>query len=375
VTAMPTDDRSVSELIASLCDETITPEELQRLDRLLCGDAEVRRLYLEHLDVHARLSYQLHELGETASRDAAGVPKSDAQGLAASHLPLSALPPSIVPSHFFTGGAVASYAIAVLIVCLAGLAAWNWRTSGDSRPMAGSTTLSTVSQVADSRLDGKGAAVGRITAMKDCRWVDSAAPTENGADVRLGRKYHLAAGSLEITYNSGAKVTLHGPAVFDVDSPIGGFLKSGRLTARGDTVGPAVVAEDPAEKRRVVERPFLCIRVPNPVAPMMLVADRAAEFRVSIEQPLNTSVHLVRGLVVARLPSVTSVRETTVPELGATVATGGTATYRFEMYSGIQSEASGLAAQPTTGPVYSAGKKEGKNLREEKKKRADTPTS
>ena len=61
---MSADDRSISELLASLCDETISAEEMERLDRLICTDPAVRQQYIEYLDLHARLSYQFREPAE-----------------------------------------------------------------------------------------------------------------------------------------------------------------------------------------------------------------------------------------------------------------------------------------------------------------------
>ena len=48
--------------------------------------------------------------------------------------------------------------------------------------------------------------------MVDCRWTDPAAVAADRDLVALGRKYDLASGLLEITYDSGAKVILQGPA-------------------------------------------------------------------------------------------------------------------------------------------------------------------
>ena len=41
--------------------------------------------------------------------------------------------------------------------------------------------------------------------------------------------FHVSAGRLEITYNMGARVLIEGPAVFAVDAPDGGFLRSGKV--------------------------------------------------------------------------------------------------------------------------------------------------
>ena len=37
---------------------------------------------------------------------------------------------------------------------------------------------------------------------------------------------------MEITYDTGAKVILQGPCTYEVESPRGGFLSLGKLTAR-----------------------------------------------------------------------------------------------------------------------------------------------
>ena len=47
--------------------------------------------------------------------------------------------------------------------------------------------------------------------------------------VPLGRKYELASGLMEITYDTGAKVILQGPVTYEVESH-GGYLSVGKLT-------------------------------------------------------------------------------------------------------------------------------------------------
>ncbi len=74
--------------------------------------------------------------------------------------------------------------------------------------------------------------VGQVTGMADVQWADVQTATVYGGRVSLGRKYALASGLMEITYDSGAKVILQGPATYEVDSRDGGFLAVGKLTAR-----------------------------------------------------------------------------------------------------------------------------------------------
>ena len=74
--------------------------------------------------------------------------------------------------------------------------------------------------------------VGRVTGMVDCQWSDARTGTVAYAYVPLGRKYALASGLMEITYDSGAKVILQGPCTYEVESKTGGYLSLGRLTAK-----------------------------------------------------------------------------------------------------------------------------------------------
>ena len=63
--------------------------------------------------------------------------------------------------------------------------------------------------------------------------------------VPLGRKYPITAGLLEITYDSGAKVIVQGPAIYSASSYNGGGLYFGKLTASAGKLDRArlIVAE------------------------------------------------------------------------------------------------------------------------------------
>ena len=95
--------------------------------------------------------------------------------------------------------------------------------------------------------------VARITAMADCRWIDPATEAFALEEVPLGRKFALASGLLEITYDSGAKVILQGPCMYEVESARGGFLSLGKLTASVErrAEGGGRRAEDEVDSGRV----------------------------------------------------------------------------------------------------------------------------
>ena len=123
-----------------------------------------------------------------------------------------------------------SYAIAAMILGIGILAAWTWkppRIPPDG--MAGMTTVQVVKNVRPTT-GSNATQVGRITKMVACQWTNVDTSAVDLLAVAIGSKYVLGAGRMEITYNSGAKVVLEGPAVYEVDGRNGGFLRLGTAT-------------------------------------------------------------------------------------------------------------------------------------------------
>jgi hypothetical protein len=342
----PNDDQSTAELLALLCDEAISPEQMQRLDRLICTDAAVRRLYMEYLDLHARLSYQFHQPAE-----AVGPLPCGQSGLPAEHCG-SALPgqpfavgdraswrtdspadvpflpiivqnspglPTAVSSFLSPFGSLAiSYLLAAVIVGIGLLIGWACQVSTsqqvtryDPRPAAAS--LFPKSEMAF---------VGRVTGMIECRWADQSETAEY-AYVSLGRKYSLLSGLMEITYDRGAKVILQGPCIYVVESETGGYLSQGKVTAlvtkkaedgrrkaeKNDDLrmmNDELSAKNQDSKSThyssfITHHSFLS-PLPSPLfsirTPTALVTDFGTEFGVEVNKDGATASHVFRGKVV-----------------------------------------------------------------------------
>jgi hypothetical protein len=135
--------------------------------------------------------------------------------------------------------------------------------------------------------------VGRITGMADCQWADPSTQAINGAYVRLNRKYALASGLMEITYDTGAKVVLQGPVTYEVESPAGGYLSVGRLTARLEKKSEVrgQRAEPADQKSEIASRKFV-VRTPT-----ALVTDLGTEFGVEVSRDGVTEAHIFSGRV------------------------------------------------------------------------------
>ena len=112
----------------------------------------------------------------------------------------------------------------------------------------------------------------------------------------LGRKYSLASGLMEITYDTGAKVILQGPVTYEMEAN-GGYLSVGKLTGKLDKEGGERGTGDEASLHpsSFILHPFV-IRTPTAT-----VTDLGTEFGVTVSRDCITQVHVLRGAVDARI--------------------------------------------------------------------------
>ena len=158
--------------------------------------------------------------------------------------------------------------------------------------------------------------VGRITGTFDCQWSDASTVAIDRANVPLGRRYALGSGLMEISYDSGAKVILQGPCVYQVDSAAGGYLAIGKLTARvgGRGVGRGergkrkdAMVENAANQQSAISNhksPSPLSPLPSPLfsvrTPTAIVTDLGTEFAVEVEKSGVSRTHVFLGTVEVR---------------------------------------------------------------------------
>ncbi len=253
----------IRRLLWALRDGDFSADDSQKLQQLLTGDPEARELYVWYSFLCGSLTWDHsagreevaeHEIGyeEKAGLQAQEVDENSAwraesefnQESENCKLPSTAFNPpppvSIIldnssplaptASPFYVSHPfLFSNTFALLVTGLGLLAAWFYQVdiphegAGNSR----SAVISKNTAHRDSL-----EFVGRVTNLIDVMWSDAQTATVHGANVSLGRKFALAAGLMEITYDSGATVILEGPVTYEVDSRDGGFLARGKLTAR-----------------------------------------------------------------------------------------------------------------------------------------------
>ncbi len=69
----------------------------------------------------------------------------------------------------------------------------------------------------------------QITGLADCIWADAALAPVLGDALTHGQQLNLQSGTVEITFDSGAQVTLEGPARLDLNSAWEATLHHGKL--------------------------------------------------------------------------------------------------------------------------------------------------
>ena len=218
-------------------------------------------------------------------------------------LPKSRRPPAVspiiirtspaLPSGAFSlssplGGWLLSYAVATVITGAAILGAWVYKVSQESGASVSSEQVVNTGHPLLTPGKTESGLVGQITGMSECRW---AGPQDApAAAVPLGRKYELAAGLVEISYQSGAKVILQGPCTYEVDSVAGGFLSRGKLTARVEHGSEFRGQGSEHYPLSTSHYPLFSVRTPTAV-----VTDLGTEFGVEVTREGNTDARVFQG--------------------------------------------------------------------------------
>jgi hypothetical protein len=287
-------------LLPRLAEDALTPATFRQLEHLLDSDASARTEYRRHMAVHAMLYWRWHNRDRGQALSAAdihggGIAEFDAQPPLPHDLP-QAWPAGIAPwpPHLFSPGSdrhgafgyldsgwPVAYLVATVVFAIGFLVGAVVHVSQPPHVVRDSVPQPAV-------FAPNPTTVARITAMVDCEWEGAgSAEQDSGANqkseirnpnslLRLGDRLALRSGLLEITYKTGAKVILQGPAVYEVEAENGGLLSRGTLT------GKATSARSHG----------LTIR-----SPTATVVDLGTEFGVDVADESSTTVHVFAGSV------------------------------------------------------------------------------
>jgi len=295
----------------------LTEEDWVGFEQLLREDDDACRMYGQYVDVSTLLPAILSSLSsETASSTDVAFPEPLEPARSAALPLLGAFWHGTV--GFFSQEIPFALLVATILTSV-GLWAGSMVYVSHRGQLANGDLHSASSGVVPKRNIGQTdvAFVGRVTGMADVQWADINTSTECGNGVPLGRKYALASGLMEITYDTGAKVILQGPVTYEVDSRDGGFLSVGKLTAKLEKKGSEVsdqqsekvaggqwlVASETNAKSQITKSqiPNPQSLIPNPSfavrTPTAVVTDLGTEFGVEVDKSGRTGTQVFVGVV------------------------------------------------------------------------------
>jgi ferric-dicitrate binding protein FerR (iron transport regulator) len=229
-------------LCNALVDGAISPGQHARLEQMLRASGDARRFYVRAM----ALSSSLMQYAGEMQADAPDLPAARGR--------------VIRPAAWIW--ALGSLAAAASIV----FAFWLGWTKEPRQ------TAPNLADIAAAPVEGD-ETVARISGAKDCRWTKAA--YQPGDELRRGQQLHLESGFAEITFDSGAQVTLEGPADLDLNSAWEAVLRRGTLKAHvpGEAVG---------------------FRISNPSVD---VVDLGTEFSMVADNTGATEVFVLKGKV------------------------------------------------------------------------------
>jgi ferric-dicitrate binding protein FerR (iron transport regulator) len=214
--------QELQRLLSALCDSQLTDVQHARLEKLLDADAECRRLYLEYLDMHARLLGHPHLQGS----------RSD-----------TTTQPEELSPHASSRRRRIPYLLRYLAVAGATLAAsllfqvyWRPQTHTDN---GDDKTRHEAVRPAASEY------VATLTQTASCEWGDSKEPRRAGSRLVPG-DLRLSKGVARIRFDSGADLIVEGPADIRLDSGTSATVLRGKVVFRADEMAAPFDLHTPA---------------------------------------------------------------------------------------------------------------------------------
>ena len=298
-------------LLHDLSESRLTCEQSDRLEELLAADPANRAMYVDFMLVVGGL----HRI-RAARNDECGIIND---GLPTEAMRIGAPISQSVVHHFFSGGVLISYLFAAAVLAAGVFAGFLAFGVGGREAAWNEQSLPMAAPGGDAR---QAPIVGHVSNAPSCRWADQGSAATTGSPVLLGRTFALASGVLEITYNTGERITLRGPATFEARWFNGGFLSQGKLSAHATTVeadgreevekerwkiytklaaaphpsGPAYSPYDPVGNFVIPMSSFF-IRTPSALA-----MSQGADFSMSVDGTGATDTRLALGVIEAWYP-------------------------------------------------------------------------
>jgi hypothetical protein len=261
----------ISRLISALCENRIGSAELRRLEEELTKSAEARALYIDYLDLHASLGWEVtarepvEELAMESIVNGHGDVMSE----------LARETQNAAPTVLHQARSL-PYGLAAALLAMVGFAIW-W--SSDSGRVASLSAKSPAAPLAErGAIDpaNVGPILGRVAnESPGCEWfVEHRADTDDRS-LRVGETLRVLKGEMSINYDRGVFISLSAPAIYEFSSPMSARLIRGQLKARVEKGAEGFTVQTPRAK----------------------VVDYGTEFGIDVNALGSTDVVVFKGQV------------------------------------------------------------------------------
>jgi hypothetical protein len=231
-------------LISARCDNRLGPEELRQLEDELARSPSARKLYIDYLDLHASLGWEV-----TARQPVAEFAMEafiDTYGWADGEL---ARETRKMPAAFRHGVPVFVYGLAAAVLAAVGLGIW-WASGSErvaSRP-ARAHDAPVAERLATDQ-PNIAPILGRVSDQSsDCEWFVEKRSDSGDRTLRVGETLRILKGEMSIEYDRGIFVSLSAPAIYEFSSPMSGRLIRGQLKARVEKGAEGFAVQTPRAK-------------------------------------------------------------------------------------------------------------------------------
>ena len=279
------------ELVELLCRAPLDAKQSAQLERAVIDDPTCREYYVTYLNLHSAI-------GSTVSEELVGHAPHDDQSIGDSRIPARGACPTPTPrpsrksllnwaSRHPKGPAVAIAAtllIAALVVM--GVTPMKHWMAGDGKK----------ADEKHAATPGKQDFVARLSDWQNDVWLEDTRPPLDDPRLRIGKRLKIESGLIEVTYLTGARVVIEGPAEFVVggtktsteeegnpsrkrkpaDAANSGYLALGSLVARVEGKGAQGFTID---------------------TPAARIEDLGTEFGVNVSSGGVSKVHVFEGSV------------------------------------------------------------------------------
>jgi hypothetical protein len=238
----PSDE--VRRLISDLCDNRIGPAELRRLEEELMKSVHARALYIDYLDLHASLGWEVTARQPVEELAMESIVNGNDYAVGESERETQKTAPTLL-----LRARLIPYGLAAALLAAVGLAIWWASDAGRVASTPAQNPDTSLAEVGAAGPANAGVILGRVAdESPGCEWFVEHRVDIGDRSLRVGETLRVLKGEMSINYDRGIFISLSAPAIYEFSSPMSARLIRGQLKARVDKGAEGFTVQTPRAK-------------------------------------------------------------------------------------------------------------------------------